>query len=103
MYVFNKSDAAKDGMAVIGSKPNDAVFISALTGAGIDTFLSMLEDLARAGTRRCVLRIPMAEQGVLNQLYRLATVEDVQYKDEYVEATAVLDSRAQGTFKKYII
>lgn len=103
LYVFNKSDAAKDGMAVIGSKPNDAVFISALTGAGIDTFLSMLEDLARAGTRRCVLHIPMAEQGVLNQLYRLATVEDVQYKDEYVEATAVLDSRAQGTFKKYIV
>lgn len=103
LYVFNKSDAAKDGMTVIGSKPNDSVFISALTGAGIDTFLSMLEDLARAGTRRCTLRIPMAEQSVLNQLYRLATVEDVQYKDEYVEVSAVLDSRAQGTFKKYII
>lgn len=103
LYVFNKSDAAQDGMAVIGSKTNDAVFISALTGAGIDTFLSMLEDLARAGTRRCTLRIPMAEQGVLNQLYRLATVEDVQYKDEFAEATAVLDSRAQGTFKKYIV
>ncbi len=103
LYVFNKSDAAKDGMTVIGSKPNDSVFISALTGAGIDTFLSMLEDLARAGTRRCTLHIPMAEQGVLNQLYRLATVEDVQYKDEYVEVSAVLDSRAQGTFKKYIV
>lgn len=103
LYVFNKSDAAKDGMTVIGSKPNDSVFISALTGAGIDTFLSMLEDLARAGTRRCTLRIPMAEQSVLNQLYRLATVEDIQYKDEYVEVTAVLDSRAQGTFKKYIV
>ena len=103
LYVFNKSDAAKDGMTVIGSKPKDSVFISALTGAGIDTFLSMLEDLARAGTRRCTLRIPMAEQSVLNQLYRLATVEDIQYKDEYVEVTAVLDSRAQGTFKKYIV
>lgn len=103
LYVFNKSDMAKDGMSVIGSKPNDSVFISALTGAGIDTFLSMLEDLARAGTRRCVLHIPMTEQGMLNQLYRLATVEDIQYKDEYVEVTAVLDSRAQGTFKKYIV
>ncbi len=103
LYVFNKSDAAKDGMTVIGEKPNNAVFISALTGAGIDSFLAMLEDLARAGTRRCTLHIPMAEQSVLNQLYRLATVEDVRYGDEYVEATAVLDKRAQGTFQKYIV
>ncbi len=103
LYVFNKSDAAKDGVAVIGEKPNNAVFISALTGAGIDSFLAMLEDLARAGTRRCTLHIPMAEQSVLNQLYRLATVEDVRYGDEYVEATAVLDKRAQGTFQKYIV
>ena len=103
LYVFNKSDAAKDGFAVIGERPNNAVFISALTGAGIDTFLAMLEDLARAGTKRCTLHIPMAEQGILNQLYRLATVEDVTFGDEYVEATAVLDSRAQGTFQKYIV
>ena len=103
LYVFNKSDTAKDGMTVIGEKPNNAVFISALTGAGIDSFLAMLEDLARAGTRRCTLHIPMAEQSVLNQLYRLATVEDVRYGDEYVEATAVLDKRAQGTFQKYIV
>lgn len=103
LYVFNKSDAAKGDMAVIGTKPNDTVFISALTGAGIDTFLAMLEDLARAGTKRCLLHIPMAEQGVLNQLYRLATVEDVQYEDEFVKVIAVLDSRAQGTFKKYIV
>lgn len=103
LYVFNKSDAAQDGMTVIGTKPNDSVFISALTGAGIDTFLSMLEDLARAGTKRCTLHIPMTEQSVLNLLYRLATVEDIRYCDEYVEVKAVLDSRAQGTFKKYIV
>ncbi len=90
-------------MAVIGSKPNASVFISALTGAGIDTFLSMLEELARAGTKRCILHIPMTEQGVLNQLYRLATIENVQYTDAYIRVTAVLDSRAQGTFEKYII
>lgn len=103
LYVFNKADMAQDGMTIIADKPRDAVFISALTGMGIDTFLSMLEDLARAGTKRCILRIPMAEQGILNQLYRLATVEDVNYLDEYVEVTAVLDTRAQGTFQKYIV
>ena len=63
----------------------------------------MLEDLARAGTRRCVLHIPMKEQSLLGQLYKLATVENVDYHDDYVEVTAVLDTRAQGTFKDYIV
>lgn len=103
LYVFNKADMAQEGMTIIADKPRDAVFVSALTGMGIDTFLTMLEEMAQAGTRRCILHIPMAEQGVLNQLYRLATVEDVQYFDEYVAVTAVLDTRAQGTFQKYIV
>ena len=77
--------------------------LSALTGMGIDKFLAMLEELARAGTRKCVLHIPMSEQAVLGQLYKLATVESVDYRDDYVEVNAVLDTRAQGTFKKYIV
>ena len=103
LYVFNKSDAARDGMMFVGTVPHNAVFISALTGMGIDAFLAKLEELARAGTRKCTLRIPMAEQGILNQLYKLATVEEVNYFDEYVEVVAVLDNRAEGTFKKYIV
>ena len=103
MYVFNKSDMAKDGMMFIGDKPHNAVFISALTGMGIDGFLVKLEELARAGTRRCILHIPMSEQGVLAQLYKLATVESVDYRENDMEVVAVLDTRAQGTFKKYIV
>ncbi len=103
LYVFNKSDMARDGLMFIGDTPRDAVFISALTGMGIDKFLSMLEDFARAGTRRCLLRFPMSEQAVLGQLYKLATVESVEYLDDCMEVTAVLDTRAQGIFKKYIV
>ena len=103
LYVFNKADMIQEGATIIADKPREAVFVSALTGMGIDTFLAMLEEMAQAGTKRCTLRIPMAEQGTLNQLYRLATVEDVQYTDAYVEVVAVLDARAQGTFRKYIV
>ena len=103
LYAFNKADLAEDGMAFISGETQNAVFISALTGMGIDRFLAVLEELAKQGTRRCTLRIPMAEQGILNQLYRFATVEDVRYEADFAEATAVLDTRAQGMFKKYII
>ena len=103
LYAFNKADLAEDGMAFISGEMQNAVFISALTGMGIDRFLAVLEELAKQGTRRCTLRIPMAEQGILNQLYRFATVEDVRYEADFAEATAVLDTRAQGMFKKYIV
>lgn len=103
LYAFNKADLAEDGMALISGEAQNAVFISAKTGMGMDRFLDMLEALATAGTRRLTLHIPMAEQGVLNQLYRFATVEDVHYEDDRVTVTAVLDSRAQGIFKDYIV
>ncbi len=103
LYAFNKADLAEDGMAFISGETQNAVFISALTGMGIDRFLAVLEELAKQGTRRCTLRIPMAEQGILNQLYRFATVEDVRYEADFAEVTAVLDTRAQGMFKKYIV
>lgn len=103
LYAFNKSDLAEDGMALISGEAQNAVFISAKTGMGMERFLDMLETLAKAGTRRLTLHIPMAEQGVLNQLYRFATVEDVRYEDDHVAVTAVLDTRAQGMFKDYIV
>ena len=103
LYAFNKADLAEDGMALISGEAQNAVFISAKTGMGMDRFLNMLEALATAGTRRLTLHIPMAEQGVLNQLYRFATVEDVHYEDDRVTVTAVLDSRAQGMFKDFIV
>ena len=103
LYAFNKADLAEDGMALISGEAQNAVFISAKTGMGMDRFLDMLEALATAGTRRLTLHIPMAERGVLNQLYRFATVEDVHYEDDRVTVTAVLDSRAQGMFKDFIV
>lgn len=103
LYAFNKSDLARDGMAAVGTRPEQAVFISAKDGSGIDRFLSMLETLARAGTKRCVLRIPIESQALVGQLYKTAVVENVRYTEQYAEVQATLDSRAQGLFKEYIV
>lgn len=103
LYAFNKADLAADGMALVSGTAQNTVFISAKNGMGIARFLEMLETLANAGTRRLTLHVPMARQDVLNQLYRFATVEDIQYTDEHVAVTAVLDERAQGMFKDYIV
>ena len=103
LYAFNKSDLARDGMTAVGTRPEQAVFISAKDGSGIERFLSMLETFARAGTKRCVLRIPLEAQSLVGQLYKTAVVEDVRYTEQYAEVQATLDSRAQGLFKEYIV
>lgn len=103
IYVFNKSDVAKDGLTFIQTADVKAVFVSAKTGMGIDAFLRLLESVARAGKRRCVLRFPFSAQGALAQLYKDATVETCVYGESYTEVCAVLDERAQGRYKAYIV
>lgn len=103
IYVFNKSDVAKDGMAFIQTEDVKAVFVSAKTGMGMDAFLNILETAARDGKRKCVLRFPFSAQGALAKLYKDATVESCVYGDAYTEVTAVLDKPAQGRYKDYIV
>ena len=46
--------------------------------------------------------IPYSEQGALDQLYKLASVEEVDYGAEGTIVTAMADARARGTLKKYL-
>ena len=48
-----------------------------------------------------VFRIPNAEQGVVNILYREATIEDIDYGAEMVTVKAIVDKKTRGMLKKY--
>jgi len=61
-----------------------------------------LEELVLSGKKRTVFLIPYSEQGALDQLYKLASVENVEYGGECVEVTAMADARARGTLKRYL-
>ena len=80
---------------------NRAVCVSALTGPGIDEMVAMLEEIVREGKIRVRFRFPNSDAGQLAVLYRLAAVEDVEYGDEYITATAVADARTRGVLEKY--
>ena len=62
----------------------------------------MIEEIVLSGKKRTVFNIPYSEQGSLDQLYKLASVENVEYGAEFVEVTAMADARARGTLKKYL-
>ena len=105
LYTFNKCDKGAANVGRFGVEmPENVVYISAATGQGIENFVSKLENIVLNGRSRETLRIPNAEAGMLNALYKSgAAVENVEYGSEYIEVTAVLDAKTRGQLKKYVV
>ena len=102
IYVFNKCDRGFAELARVGQGVSDnAVYISALTGQGVDRLVSKLEELVTDGKRRITYFIPNSDAGALNTLYRVANVESVDYGAQGITAVALADARARGLMKKY--
>ena len=106
LYVFNKCDRLpSDALPsrLQSADRDDVVYLSALTGNGCDRLCEALERLTGDGKRRVTFVIPNAEQGMLSRLYseKTASVEDVEYGNEAVRVTAVVDSRVYGMLRRY--
>lgn len=105
LYVFNKCDReiSPELLPMIKKSGNEnIVTISALTGEGIDEFAEKLEDLARRGKSKHTFRIPNAEQGALNILYKNAEVVSVEWKDDAVYTEAIVDVKVKGMMAQYL-
>ena len=91
--VFNKSDRLPAGE--IMPHGADICSISARTGEGVDKLLEMIAERLDSGSRRVELRIPYDKGGLLDQLYREAKVESVEY-GETIAVTAVCTPKVLG-------
>ena len=105
LYVFNKCDR---GIAEFGRIGRDVtventVYISALTGQGIEMLISRIEAIVADGKRRVTYFIPNSDGGVLNTLYRFATVENVEYGADGMTVVALADAKARGMMRKYAV
>ncbi len=97
--VFNKCDiAVKDTPYPMGS-----IEISAKSGDGTNALLEKLDELVASGKKKLKLLIPYSEGNVVSDVHRLATVLELDYADNGTVIIAECDSRAQGTFEKYVI
>lgn len=63
--------------------------------------LLALQELLHAGKKQVTFYIPNKDAGLLNQLYRLATVEQVEYGAEVIEVTATVDSKTHGMLRRF--
>ncbi len=97
--VFNKSDRLPAGE--IMPHGEDICSISARTGEGVDKLLEMIAERLDSGSRRVELRIPYDKGGLLDQLYREAKVESVEY-GETIAVTAVCTPKVLGQMAPFI-
>ena len=98
--VFNKSDRLPAGE--IMPHGQDICSISARTGEGVDKLLEMIASRLDSGSRRVELRIPYDKGGLLDQLYREAKVENVEY-GETIAVTAVCTPKVLGQMAPFLV
>ena len=98
--VFNKSDRLPAGE--IMPHGEDICSISAKTGEGVDKLLEMIASRLDSGSRRVEFRIPYDKGGLLDQLYREAKVENVEY-GETIAVTAVCTPKVLGQMAPFLV
>jgi len=96
---YNKCDLVPETIVPRGERK---VAISARTGKGLDKLLSEIEKILAGAQRRVVLSIPYGEGGVMDQLYRDASVLRVDYRESGIEVEAVVRAETLGRLRPYI-
>ena len=86
----------------IYSDGEDTVIVSGVSGQGIDRLLSAIEDTIHKFKKKYSLLIPYSNQSVLSSLYNGYSVESVDYLDEGISVSVILDERGRGMYGKYI-
>lgn len=103
LYVLNKCDLGAAELFSVGVPATHSmtVAVSAYTGQGMELLTEKLQEIIHAGKYRVTFHIPNREAGSLNLLYKEATVENVEYGEEEIAVTAVVDSKIHGMLKRF--
>lgn len=102
LYVFNKSDLVNimPPADILASK--SAVSISAKNGYGVDTLLSMIDDILAESKIKATFEFPFDMHQAVNYLYKNATVEDVEYTENGTLVKALVTEKELGMYSEYI-
>lgn len=94
LTVFNKCDLVSDTSPF--SHESDSVCVSAATGEGFDELKGKICQMMSLTSRRAELEIPYAKSALLDVLHKYAKVLSVEYLDEFISVTAMVDERVWG-------
>ena len=101
IIAYNKCDLIENFDK--NTEAENACFISAKDGFGIDRLLSLIEKTINDSKSRVELLIPYTEQNLLNQIYRDYTVNESVYRDDGVYVSALFDKKGLLKYRRLII
>ena len=100
IYVYNKCDKLEDDIPM--PEDESTVIVSGVSGQGTDNLLSAIEDTIHRFKKKYQLLIPYSNQSIVSALYNGYSVESVEYVDEGISVSVILDDRGRGMYGKYI-
>ncbi len=103
LLVFNKRDAAPEVAADLVHRHEGSVSVSALSGAGIDTFLHTLSDRLRALSKVVELLIPYDRGDLLAAVHREGEVLSTDHADDGVRVCARLADASVGRLARFVV
>lgn len=109
LFVFNKCDRVSDGNTKNHLKRlaldagGDCVFISALTGEGMDAFAVACEKLLSNGKKQVSIVLPQSKAGLISTLYEKGENIEVDYRADGIYVTLTADEKLRGQFAGYIV
>ena len=101
IFVFNKCDAYEEKLPSLDLE--NAVYLSAKTGEGCEKLIEKIEELIKMSKREYNLLLPYSAQSMLSLIYNEYTVKSVEYRDDGVFASVILDEKGRGIYSKYIV
>ena len=97
--VFNKCDLAPG----LPPRRENAVFVSAKTGEGLDKLKEAILRVVSMGAKRLKLRLPYEKGNLLEIIHKECKVLTTEYLETGVEITAVCPAEAFGRYREYVI
>lgn len=103
LTAYNKIDKADNKVIERLLRAEDSVAISALGGQGIEQLNRLIEEKIKPVVVDMKFLIPYNDSGILSQLYEIATVQFVDYREDGIHVKAALPLEKQTRFNSFAI
>lgn len=100
LFVYNKCDLGIAGHPCGAAEQK--VFVSAVTGEGMDSLVLRLCELAQEGRKEYAFAFPPDKLGLVGFLYENANVTSVEYEEDGACVIAVCDAATAGQLSDYL-
>jgi GTP-binding protein HflX len=104
LFVMNKTDLLPDEQRRALVSDEDAIYVSAKTGEGLDTLLSRIDnDLKEDAPRRVRLSVPQSEGKLLSLLEARSRIFSRQYQDGLVDLDVQAPESVVRRVTKFVV